>query len=338
MIRLPQNEQQIHWLNTRPQMWLLGLTFATTLTLNFQGQIWNLLYLSQKMVQLPRNEKQTYWLISRPQMWPSGLTLAMTLTLNFQGQIWNWLYLCQKMLRLPWNVKQTHRLNFRLQMWPSDLTLVVTLTLNFQGQIWNLLYLIQKWSDCHETKSKHIYLNSTPQMWPMGLTLPWPWYLNFSRSYVILTIWWPRSSVRIYQIVTGVTSDVGVPSTHIVLLLISVRSNASLKISMAKDKGWQMFGGNIWEKSMKHSDKNENYDMNPTHIMTYITKNIYWCWTPSVVDYIIMIYYFHRQIMWLFLPPDIYVHIWSWQHHSPTSDWPRLWVGGGSVPQLGCFP
>ena len=31
-----------------------------------------------------------------------------------------------------------------------------------------------------------------------------------------LTIWWPRSGVRIYQIVTGVTSDVGVPSTHLV--------------------------------------------------------------------------------------------------------------------------
>ena len=34
---------------------------------------------------------------------------------------------------------------------------------------------------------------------------------------MILTIWWPRSSVRIYQIVTGVTSDVGVPSTHLVI-------------------------------------------------------------------------------------------------------------------------
>ena len=46
----------------------------------------------------------------------------------------------------------------------------------------------------------------------MGLTL----IFEFSRSYVILTIWWPRSGVRIYQIVTGVTSVVGVPSTHLV--------------------------------------------------------------------------------------------------------------------------
>ena len=154
-------------------------------------------------------------------MGPLGLTLAMTLTLNFQGQIWNWLYLCQKwsdchekksehidwtqasngtigfdlghdidlefsrsnmelaislpkMVRLPRNEKRTHRLNYRLQMGSSGLTLAMTLTLTFQGQIWNWLYLCQKWSDCHETK----------------------------------TIWWPRSGVRIYQIVTGVTSVV----------------------------------------------------------------------------------------------------------------------------------
>ena len=46
MVRLPQNEKQIHRLHSRPQMWPSGLTFAMTLTLNFQGQIWNLLYLS----------------------------------------------------------------------------------------------------------------------------------------------------------------------------------------------------------------------------------------------------------------------------------------------------
>ena len=51
----------------------------------------------------------------------------------------------------------------------------------------------------------------------MGLTLTMTLIFEFSRSYVILTIWWPRSGVRIYQIVTGVTSDVGVPSTHLVV-------------------------------------------------------------------------------------------------------------------------
>ena len=51
----------------------------------------------------------------------------------------------------------------------------------------------------------------------MGLTLAMTLIFEFSRSYVILTIWWPRSGVRIYQIVTGVTSVVGVPSTHLVI-------------------------------------------------------------------------------------------------------------------------
>ena len=48
MVRLPQNEKQTYRLNFRPQMSPLGLTLAMTLTLNFQGQLWNLLYLNQK--------------------------------------------------------------------------------------------------------------------------------------------------------------------------------------------------------------------------------------------------------------------------------------------------
>ena len=48
MVRLPKNEKQTHLLNSRPQMWPSGLTLTMTMTLTFQGQIWNLLYLSQK--------------------------------------------------------------------------------------------------------------------------------------------------------------------------------------------------------------------------------------------------------------------------------------------------
>ena len=46
MVRLPWNEKQTYQLNWGPQMWPLGLTLAMTLT--FQGQIGNLLYLRQK--------------------------------------------------------------------------------------------------------------------------------------------------------------------------------------------------------------------------------------------------------------------------------------------------
>ena len=48
MVWLSRNEKQTCRLNSRPQMWTADLTLAMTLTLNFQGQIWNLLYLKQK--------------------------------------------------------------------------------------------------------------------------------------------------------------------------------------------------------------------------------------------------------------------------------------------------
>ena len=44
MVRLPWNEKQPNWLNARPQMSPSILTLAMTLTLNFGGQIFNLLY------------------------------------------------------------------------------------------------------------------------------------------------------------------------------------------------------------------------------------------------------------------------------------------------------
>ena len=48
MVWLPQNEKQRYRLNFRPEMRPLGLTLAMTLILNFQGQLWILLYLNQK--------------------------------------------------------------------------------------------------------------------------------------------------------------------------------------------------------------------------------------------------------------------------------------------------
>ena len=48
MVWLTWNEKQTYRLIFRPQMWPSDLTLAMTLTLNFQGQIWNLQYLRQK--------------------------------------------------------------------------------------------------------------------------------------------------------------------------------------------------------------------------------------------------------------------------------------------------
>ena len=46
MVRLPKNEKQTYRLNSRPQMWPSAFTLVMTLTLIFQGQICNFLYLS----------------------------------------------------------------------------------------------------------------------------------------------------------------------------------------------------------------------------------------------------------------------------------------------------
>ena len=173
MVQLPRNEKQTHGLKSRPQMWPSGLTLAMTLTFNFPGQIWNLLYLSQKWWDCHETK-------SKHNDWSQGFKC------DYRVWPWPWIfkvkygigYISAKMVQFPRNEKQTHGLNSRPQMWPSDLILTVTLTLNFQGQMWNLLYLNQKWSDCHETKSKHIDwtldLKSAQWLW----TWPWPCYLN----------------------------------------------------------------------------------------------------------------------------------------------------------------
>ena len=48
MAWLPRNEKKLYRLNSRPQIWPADLTLTMTLTLDFQGQIWNLLYLNHK--------------------------------------------------------------------------------------------------------------------------------------------------------------------------------------------------------------------------------------------------------------------------------------------------
>ena len=88
----------------------------------------------------------------------------------------------------------------RPQMWPLDLTLAMALTLNFQGQIWNLLYLGQNGPIGMKQKANiSIELNASTVS------------IGFDLGHDL-----ERQDGRIYRIVTGVTSDVGVPSTRLV--------------------------------------------------------------------------------------------------------------------------
>ena len=100
-----------------------------------------------------------------------GFDLGHEIDLEFSRSNMEFAIYQPNMVRLPRNENQTYRLNFWPNMWPPGLTLAMNLTLNFQGQIWNLLYL--------------------------------------NRKLV------RRSGVN-YQIATGVTSDVGVPSTYLI--------------------------------------------------------------------------------------------------------------------------
>ena len=98
--------KQTYRLKCRPQMWPSGLTMAMALTLNFQGQISNLLYLSQKCSD-----------------WHETNSNHIDWTLGLECHRWVWLW--------PW----PWPLNFQGQMWPWLLTTCMSLTKDFHGQI-----------------------------------------------------------------------------------------------------------------------------------------------------------------------------------------------------------
>ena len=165
------------------------------------------------MVRLPRNEKQTYRLNSKASNVTIRFDLGHDIDRGFSRSNMELAISQPKVVRLPRNEKQTYRLNSRPQMWPMGLTLTIILTF----EIWR----------------SNVDLDLWPHTWPW----PWIFMVKFwnrciselegwltlhkgcsSRSFMIMTvtIWWLRSGVWIYQIANGVTSVVGVPSTHLV--------------------------------------------------------------------------------------------------------------------------
>ena len=142
-----------------------------------------------------------------------GFNLGDDLDLEFSRSNIEFAISQPKIVHLPRNEKLTYRLNSRA----SNVT--NGFELDHHLDLWIL-------------KVKHD-LDLWPHRWPW----PWIFIVKFwnsciwewqgwltlhkgggSRSFMtmIMTIWWPRSGVWIYQVVTGVTSVVGVPSTHLV--------------------------------------------------------------------------------------------------------------------------
>ena len=79
MLGLPQNKIQTYPLNARPEMWPSILTLDMTLTLDFQGQIFSMLYLRKIGDWLPQNKKANIdWALkcTRPQF-PSNVVISL---------------------------------------------------------------------------------------------------------------------------------------------------------------------------------------------------------------------------------------------------------------------
>ena len=154
-------------------MWPLGLTLAMTLTLNFHGKIWNLLYLNKKWSYCHETKSNYYWLNFRPQMWPSD-DLGHDLDLEFSRSNMEFAISQPKVVRLPRNEKQIYRLNSKPQMWPMGLTLTfefsrsnVTFTFDHTWP-WPWIAVSQNGrADWHWTKGVGAGY-SWPSPWPFG--------------------------------------------------------------------------------------------------------------------------------------------------------------------------
>ena len=164
-----------------------GCVFSRSNTILAVSQEW--------LVRLMWNKKEMHQLDTGYNMWPWPLTSLMTLTLDVSRSNFDIALSQELLVWLMWNENEVSWYDTGLIVWLSPLTTPMTLTLElkFQGQSLKYLYLRNGTANWHETK----------RMWVIH---SWPWYW----------LVWPWWGGQMYRIVTGVTSDVGVPSTYLV--------------------------------------------------------------------------------------------------------------------------
>ena len=183
-----------------------------TLTLTFQGQIWNLLYLSQKWFSCQETK-------SKHIDWSEGL--------KFHHQVWPWPWPWPWIFKVKYEIgyistksgpiAMKQKANISIELQASNVT--NGLDLGHDLDLWifkikcdlDLWPYIWPWPRIFMVKFGSSFISE----WEGQLTLNKG---HWSRSFMMMTvaIWWPRSGVGIYHIVTRVTSDVGVPSTDLV--------------------------------------------------------------------------------------------------------------------------
>ena len=218
MVQLPQNEKQTYRLNSRPQMWPSALTLAMTLTLMFQGQICNLLYLSPEWSDCHGTKSKH---------------IGGTLGLKCDHQVWPWPWAWPWIFKVKYGIcyiltkksqittKRKANISNELQAsnvtngfdLGNDLDLWIfkakcDLDLWPYAWCWPKIFMIKFWNSCISEWEGRLTLNKG----------------GGSRPFMTMTvtIWWPRSGERIYHIVTGVTSDVDVPSTRLGFPIVSL--------------------------------------------------------------------------------------------------------------------
>ena len=169
------------------------------------------------MVRLPQNEKQTYRLNFK--------------ALKRDHQLWHWPWPWPWIFKVKYGISYISaksdpiatkwKTNISIELQASNVTNGFDLDHNLDLCILKVKCDLDLW----------------PHMWP------WPWIVMVkfwnssisewegrltlhkggdSRSFMTMTmtIWWPRSGLWIYQIVTRVTSVVGMPSTHLVVFVV----------------------------------------------------------------------------------------------------------------------
>ena len=190
--------------------------FVMTLTLNFQGQIWNLLYLRQKWSDCHETKsKHIDWNLGLkcdhrvwpwPWPWPwifkvkhwicyisakngpiarkrKSKHIDWTQGPKCNHQLWPWPWPWPWFFKVKYVICYISSQNGPIAIKRKANILIepsnVTIRCDLGHGIWNLLYLNQKRSDYHEMKSKHIE-------WIPGIKCDqwvwlwqWPWSLNF---------------------------------------------------------------------------------------------------------------------------------------------------------------
>ena len=159
------------------------------------------------------------------------------------------------LVRSMWNEKEVHRLDtgYNMGTWPMTLTLDVSrsnfeIALSLELLVWlmwneNKGELIWYCADCMTLPFDHTHdldlgVEISRSESEITVIHSWAWYW--------LTVVWPWWGGRMYWIVTGVTSDVGVPSTYLVVQSFWNFAQSTAMVQPCSVQNFKTFGNLVW--------------------------------------------------------------------------------------------